>query len=437
MAGDEQYRAAAPDEVATRTVSVEHGAHAPHDASARFRIAIVGGGAAGVSAAAALRRRLQRDETIALIEPSSTHCYQPGLTLVGGGLWPLERTRRPTARLVPRGVQWLQDRVTTLDPERNRLELAGGRELSYDYLIVCPGLVLDWQRVPGLAEALGDGRVCSIYDSDSAADTAQRLRAFRGGRALFTQPPMPIKCPGAPQKIVYLAADQWRQRQVLARTRIEFALAADTLFSVPEYVPTLERVAGRYGVALGYRTRLTAVDGPNARATLVRTDELGASTEWTQEYDLLHAVPPQGPPPFVRDSALADTDGWIDVDPVTLQHRRYTNVFGLGDATSVPTSKTAAAVRAQVPVVVTNLEAAMCGAETALHYSGYASCPLITGYGRVVLAEFVYGRRVRPSLPWNSTRERRSAWWLKTRFLPWMYWWRLLKGRDLPLVSRH
>ncbi len=437
MAGNEQYRVALPDEAGTRAASAEHGTHAPHDASARYRIAIVGGGAAGISVAAALRRRLGRDETIVLIEPSPTHCYQPGLTLIGGGLWPLERTRRPTDELIPRGVEWVREYVAALDPERNRLELADGRGLAYDYLIVCPGLVLDWQRIPGLSEALGDGRVCSVYDPESAADTARRLRAFRGGRALFTQPPMPIKCPGAPQKIVYLAADQWRRRRVLTRTRIDFALAGDALFSVPEYVPTLERVADGYGVALGYRTRLTAVDGPNARATLVRTDGLGATTEWTQAYDLLHAVPPQRPPAFVRDSVLADGDGWVDVDPATMQHRHYANVFGLGDATNVPTSKTAAAVRAQVPVVVANLEAAMRGAQAALHYSGYASCPLITGYGRVVLAEFVYGRRVRPSLPWDSTRERRSAWWLKTRFLPWMYWRRLLRGRDLPLVSRH
>lgn len=435
MADHEQYRTAVPD--AYGTASVERDRQAPHDASPQYRVAIVGGGAAGVSVAAALRRRLGRHETIALIEPSPTHCYQPGLTLVGGGLWPLERTRRPTAGLIPPGVEWVQEHVTVLDPERNRLELTDGRTLPYDYLVVCPGLVLDWQRIPGLPEALGDGRVCSIYDPHSAADTAQCLRAFRGGRALFTQPPMPIKCPGAPQKIVYLAADQWRQRRDLARTHIEFALAADALFSVPEYVPTLERVAARYEVGLHCRTRLTAVDGPKARATLVRTDSVGATTEWTQQYDLLHAVPPQGPPPFVRDSALADAAGWVDVDPATLQHRRYANVFGLGDATSVPTSKTAAAVRAQVPVVVANLEMAMRGAQPALHYSGYASCPLITGYGRVVLTEFVYGRRVRPSLPWDSTRERRSAWWLKTRFLPWMYWRRLLRGRDLPLVSRH
>ncbi len=437
MTGNQQSRAVARDEARYRAASAEHDGRTPRDTSLRYRIVIVGGGTAGISVAAALRRRLDRDEAIALVEPSPTHCYQPGLTLVGGGVWPLERTRKPTGGIVPRGVEWLQDHASVLDPERNRLELTGGGGLSYDYLIVCPGLVLDWQRIPGLAEALDDGRVCSIYDPDSAADTARRLRAFRGGRALFTQPPMPIKCPGAPQKIVYLAADHWRRRRILADTRIDFALAADALFSVAEYVPTLERVAQRYDVALGYRTRLKAVDGPNARATLVRTDELGATSEWTQQYDLLHAVPPQGPPAFVRDSALADANGWVDVDPATLQHRRYPNVFGLGDATSVPTSKTAAAVRAQVPVVVANLEAAIGGTDAALHYSGYASCPLITGYGRVVLAEFVYGRRVQPSLPWDSTRERRSAWWLKTRFLPWMYWRRLLKGRDLPLLSRH
>lgn len=393
-----------------------------------LRIVVVGGGTAGLACAAALRHQLPPSDSITLIEPSATHYYQPGFTLVGGAGWPLRRVQRAASQLVPSGVAWVQEAVATFDPDRSRLVLADGREMAYDYLIACPGLALDWGRIPGLAEALGDGRVCSIYDAPSAADTATRLRTFQGGRALFTQPPMPVKCPGAPQKIVYLAADQWRRRGVLGRTRLGFVTAADALFSVPEYVPTLEGVAARYGVEVDYRTRLTAVDGPRARASFVRSGEHGA-VEWTEPYDLLHVVPPQGPLPVVRASPLADTEGWIDVDPGTLRHRRYANVFGLGDASSAPTSKTAAAVRAQLPVVVANLQAAMAGELPPLEYSGYASCPLITAHGRVVLAEFVYGRKVRPSLPWNSTRERCSAWWLKTRFRRGCYWQRLLKGR--------
>jgi len=401
------------------------------------KIAIVGGGTAGVAVAAALRRRLPRHDRIVLIEPSAIHHYQPGFTLVGGGVWTRARTEADQSRVVPAGVTWVQDRVTAFDPDTSRLYLGDGSIVAYEYLVACPGLALQWHRVPGLAEALGDGRVVSIYSAEGAADTWQRTRALERGQALFTQPPMPVKCPGAPQKIVYMAGDYWRRRGRGSPIEQRFRTATPSLFSVPAYAPTLERVAARYGVDVGYATRLVAVDGPAALATFERAREDGTRERWQEGYDLLHAVPPQGPLDVVAESPLADAHGWIDVDAATLQHRRYRNVFGMGDASSVPTSKTAAAVRAQLPVVVANLEAVMDGDAPPLRYSGYASCPLITAYGKVVLAEFEYDKRVRPSVPWDSTRERRSAWWLKTRLLPWMYWQRLLKGRDLPVVQRH
>lgn len=403
----------------------------------QVRVAIMGGGTAGVAVAAALRRQLDSHHEIVLIEPSLTHHYQPGFTLVGGGVRPLAWARRNEAELIPAGVRWIRQRVIAVDPDRNRLELADERVVQYDYLVACPGLELQWERIPGLGEALGDGRVCSIYSPESAANTWERIRALNGGRALFTQAPMPIKCPGAPQKIVYLAADHWRRSGVREQIELRFCTAAPSLFSVAEYVPTLEGVADRHGVHVEYSARLVQVDGADARATFERTAADGSTERWSESYDLLHAVPPQGPTAVIRNSPLGDADGWLDVDQETLRHQRYPNVFGIGDATSVPTSKTAAAVRAQLPVVVANLCAAIAGNEPALRYSGYASCPLITCHGKVVLAEFVYGRKLAPSLPWDSTRERRSAWWLKTRLLPWMYWKRLLRGVDLPLVARH
>ena len=400
-------------------------------------VAVVGGGTAGIAAAAALRRSLPASDRIVLIEPNARHYYQPGFTLVGGGVWRAGQTSCPQSEVIPPGVTWLQTRVSAYEPEHDRLQLADGRSVAYGYLVSSPGLELEWDRIPGLTDALGDGRVGSIYSLSTATDTWARIRAFRGGRALFTQPPMPIKCPGAPQKVVYMAADYWRRQGVLGDTTLRFRTATPGLFSVTEYVPTLEAVCRRYGIGVGYGARLVSVDGPRAIATFERQSADGATARWEERYDLLHAVPPQGPTAAARISTLADADGWLDVDPETLQHRRYRNVFGMGDATSVPTSKTAAAVRAQLPVVVANLLAVMAARTPAMHYSGYASCPLITAYGKVVLAEFVYGRKVEPSLPWDSTRERRSAWWLKTKLLPWMYWQRLLRGRDLPLVARN
>lgn len=403
----------------------------------RAKVVIVGGGTGGVAAAAALRQRLPAHDRIVVVEPSATHHYQPGFTLVGGGVWDQARAQRHESGVIPDGVTWVRERVSAFDPQANRVHIADGRVLRYEYLVASPGLELQWHRVPGLSEALGDGRVVSIYTAGGASDTWRRIRSLERGRALFTQPPMPVKCPGAPQKIVYMAGDYWRRQGRAAAVDQRFRTATPSLFSVPEYTPTLEKVAARYGIDVAYRAQLVAVNGPNAVATFERTGDQGDSERWDESFDLLHAVPPQGSLPVVAESPLADAHGWIDVDAFTLQHARYANVFGLGDATSAPTSKTAAAVRAQLPVVVANLEAVMAGEAPKLHYSGYASCPLITAYGRVVLAEFEYDKRVRPSLPWDSTRERRSAWWLKTRLLPWMYWQRLLKGGDLPVVQRH
>lgn len=402
----------------------------------RQHVAIIGGGTAGTATAAALARGVPGID-ITLIDPARTHYYQPGFTLVAGGVFTPEQVARAQHEQMPAGVHWRQQYVARIEAAAHRLVLDDGTTIHYDYLIVAPGLELDWDAVPGLRAALGDGRVCSMYYAEGARDTWERINAFRGGRALFTMPPMPIKCPGAPQKIVYLAGDLWRRRRLLGQTDIGFRLATDSLFSVAEYVPTLEGVARRYGVNLSCRTRLVRIDAGAREAEFVRTESDGSTTTWREPYDLLHAVPPQRAPAVVRDGPLADATGWVGVDPETLRHREFGNVFALGDAAGLPTSKTAAAIRAQVPVLVANLRAAIAGEELPLRYSGYASCPLITGYGRVVLAEFVYGRKVTPSLPWDSTRERRSAWWLKTRFLPWMYWQRLLRGVDLPLLSRH
>jgi sulfide:quinone oxidoreductase len=395
-------------------------------------VAIVGGGAAGITVAAELRRR-SKDLSIAIIEPSETHAYQPGWTLVGAGVFRLRQTLRQEKRLIPNGVTWIRGAVASFHPEENQVELQDGRQVGYRYLVVCPGLKLDWDKVAGLKEALGQHGVCSNYSPKTAEYTWECIRSFKGGTALFTQPPMPIKCAGAPQKIMYLAADRWRGRRLVKPANVEFCLAGDVLFGVPFFVPPLERAVAEYGIQTNFKHNLVAINGPSKTATFETTSVGGKPVRITRPFDMIHVTPPQSAPDFIRASPLANAAGWVEVDPATLRHPEHGNVFALGDVAGTSNAKTAAAVRLQAPVVVQNLLAVMEGETPAAIYDGYGSCPLTTAYGKVVLAEFTYGGRVTPTFPLDPRVPRTSAWLLKTKFLPFMYWNMMLRGNEFDI----
>ncbi|HZC98548.1 MAG TPA: FAD/NAD(P)-binding oxidoreductase, partial [Bradyrhizobium sp.] len=382
-------------------------------------ILIVGGGAAGITVAAQLKRRDPRLD-IAIVEPSEAHSYQPGWTLVGAGVFTRAQTERREERLIPKGVSWIKAAATTFMPADNLVRLSDGRSVRYSWLIMCPGLKLDWGKIEGLDGTLGRNGVCSNYRPDMAEYTWKLIQDFRGGTALFTQPAMPIKCAGAPQKIMYLMADHLRRRGRLSASSLQFCLAAEALFGVPFFVPPLQRAVDSYGIQLNYRHDLKAIDGAAKTAIFSVTDSEGTLNEVTKRFDMIHVVPPQTGLDVVRSSPLANAAGWIEVDPATLRHVRYPNVFALGDAASTSNAKTAAAVRIQVPVVANNLLAAMKGGALPLTYDGYGSCPLTVAYGKIVLAEFAYGGKVTPSFPLDPRVPRRSMWYLKTKLLPWL-----------------
>lgn len=405
--------------------AVEHGIK-------QYTVLVVGGGTGGISVAARLKR-LRPALNIGLIEPSEYHYYQPAWTLVGGGCYEAQNTRRRTRDCVPAGVDLIGDRVEAFEPEQHRVVLQSGARIGYSFLVVAAGIQLDWNAIAGLNETLGQNGVTSNYRYDLAPYTWQCIRQFRGGAALFTQPPMPIKCAGAPQKILYLAADALRKRHVAAELR--FLTPGATMFGVPFYAKALDKVMAAYDARPSYGYRLIAVDGA-ARKAVFEVLKDGTKTEETLPFELLHVVPPQSAPAFIRNSALADTGGWLEVDKATLQHLRYPDIFGLGDCTSTPNSKTAAAVKNQAPVLVTNLLQALDGAGEQASYDGYASCPLTTSAGKVMLAEFCYDGVVAPSFSADPRRPRRFYWWLKRTFLPYLYWNILLKGRRWPIVHK-
>ena len=395
-----------------------------------FDVVIVGGGSAGLGTAASLLKR-RNYLRLAVVEPSEDHHYQPGLTLVGTGHFNPNNITRREADLIPDGVTWVKGAAATFRPESNEVVLEDGRVLAYQALVVAPGLTLDWDGIDGAREALGKHGVCSNYSPEHAPYTWAQIQKLRSGRALFTQPSMPIKCAGAPQKALYLACDRWRKAGVLGDINVQFHNAGGVLFGVAHFVPTLEGYMKRYGAELCFTSTLTAIDGPGKTAHFKRTGADGTVEESAVPFDFLHFVPPQKAPAFVASSPLADEAGWLAVDPETLAHPKYDNVFGAGDVVGTSNAKTMAAARKHAPTVAENLLARLDGRPMPMAYDGYGACPLTVEAGRVVLAEFGYGGKLLPTFPIEPAVPRFSQWILKRHLMPYIYWDLMLKGHEL------
>lgn len=390
------------------------------------KIVIVGGGAAGISVAARLATHL---DDIAIIEPSDRHYYQPLWTLVGAGCAARETSERSQASVMPRGVVWIRDAAAAFDPDSNAVTTVNDKTIEYEVLVVCPGIQLDWDRIPGVSGTLGQNGVSSNYTFDLAPITWEFIQGTTSGNAVFTMPSGPIKCAGAPQKIAYLASDYWRQKGVLKDINVHLVLPTASMFGVPVFSEALARVAKDYGIHVHFESELDSID-PDSKNANFRS--MTSDHRFAIDYDFLHVVPPQSAPDWIKQSSLS-TDaptGYVDVDKHTHQHPRYPNIFSLGDAGSTPNSKTGAAIRKQAPVVAANVTAQLAGKAPHEHYGGYASCPLTTSRSKMLLAEFDYTMEHRPCLPViDLTKPRRDLWFLKKYGLPFMYWNLMLNGR--------
>jgi sulfide:quinone oxidoreductase len=392
-----------------------------------FEVLIIGGGTAGLTVAAQLATRSQPPQ-IGLIEPSPTHYYQPLWTLVGGGIFQREASARNEADFVPDGVTWIREPATSIDPGRQTVQTPETGAITYDYLVVAAGIQLGWSKIAGLSESVGkpETGVCSNYSYDTVSSTWDAIRSFRGGTAIFTEPTTPVKCGGAPQKIMYLAEEAFRRNGVRDRARVVFMNAKASLFTAPYYIPALERVIESRGMEVKLAHDLQALR-PDAKEAVFKNLKTGEDV--IVHYDMIHVTPAMSAPDFVRASGLTNADGWVEVDKHTLRHVRFPNVFSLGDNSSLPTSKTGAAIRKQAPVLVENLLAVRAGRAPAAVYDGYTSCPVVTGRGKLIMAEFDYDKNPVESFPFDQRQERFSMYALKAYALPQMYWHGMLRGR--------
>jgi sulfide:quinone oxidoreductase len=388
-------------------------------------IVIVGGGNAGISVAAQLSRVLRKPD-IAIIEPSRTHYYQPLWTLVGAGVFPKEVTERDESTYIPDGATWIQDAVTEFLPDENAVLTRDGKKITYDYMVVAPGIQIDWDKISGLKENIGRHGICSIYAYEHVDKTWECIRNFKGGNAIFNFPNTPVKCAGAPQKIMYLADDHFRRAGVRDRANVIYASAGKAIFGVKKYALALQQVVARKDIEPRYKHNLIEIRSQAKEAVF---EHLETGEKVVLPFDMIHVTPPMSAPDCVKQSPLADADGWVEVDKHTLQHTRYPNIFGLGDASSLPTSRTGAAIRKQAPVLVKNLIAASRGKALPARYDGYAACPLVTGYGRLIMAEFDYDGNPQETFPFDQSKERYSMYLLKAYGLPLLYWHGILRGR--------
>lgn len=416
-----------------------------------YQILVIGGGTGGIMTAANLLSK-NKSLDIGIIEPAEWHYYQPAWTLVGAGTYDYEKSRRSMSSVMPSGADWIKDYATVFKPEDNTVETKENGAITYDFLIVSPGLVMDTSLIEGLTESLGKGVVCSNYTDPKY--TWEVLKSFKGGNAVFTQPTTPIKCGGAPQKIAYLAADYIKKNGLKNKSNVVFATPGSVIFGVKEIRESLMQVISKYGIHFKPFYAPIKIDGANQIVTfkVVGTGEntciinqdnelketMSGESIIEMPFDILHLAPPQTAPKFVKESLLVNDAGWLDVDKNTLQHNKFANIFGLGDVAALPTAKTGAAIRKQVPVVSDNILQLIAHSKKGnKSYNGYSSCPLVTGYGKMILAEFDYDNNFIPDpklkqmLVFNSEKEHWRLWMLKKYGLPYLYWNKMMKGKEV------
>ncbi|KAL5019789.1 hypothetical protein ScPMuIL_002681 [Solemya velum] len=437
-----------------------------HRQTKRYKLAIVGGGAGGCSTAAKFANKLGKGRVV-VIEPSKYHYYQAMWTFVGAGIEEVEHSARPMKKVLPKAADWIQAGAISFDPENCSITCSNGDKVEYEYLVIAMGLKLDFEKVEGLTDALAnDDAVCTNYTYEHCTKTFKSLQNFKEGNALFTFPGQPVKCGGSAQAIMYLMDDYLRKANKRDRATIIFKSTAAALFGVPQYADTLNTLAVDRDIDTRFGWNLTSVNSEKKRgdiqwqrwrhfsdkevalcfcrrgpsgcvtSTLCRRHRMACNGQcayvrspgYWSNYSFLHVVPPMMGPTELQGSSLAGECGFLDVDKFTLQHVKYPNIFGIGDCTNIPTSKTAAAVACQSGVLRRNLNSVMEGTNEMRKYTGYTSCPIVTQEGKCLMTEFDFEGNLLETFPLNQATPRFTMYHVKKTIMPFLYWNMLLKG---------
>ena len=396
--------------------------------TAKHQILIVGGGTAGITVAARMLRKGYSD--VAVIEPSSTHYYQPLWTLVGGGQAKASTTERPESSVMPKGATWIKNAANAFDPDNNTVTCADGATYAYDVLVVCPGHPA---RLEGHRRTRGRPRprrrVVELPVRPRAAHLGLHPQHAVGHRGVHRSRPVRSSAPARRRRSRTWHRDYWRKQGVLNDIDVHLVMPGPRLFGIPAIADSLDAVIADYGITLHSSSEVTSVDAASRKVAVTSVGPGGTDT--MLPYDVLHAVPRQSAPDWIKSSPLSTGDavGYVEIDKHTMQHVRYPNVFSLGDAGSSPNSKTGAAIRKQAPVVVDNIDAFLKRQPLRASYDGYSSCPIVTSSHAMLLAEFDYDLNLKPSFPLlDPTKPHRAYWYLKKYGLPFMYWNLMLKG---------
>lgn len=393
------------------------------------KVLVLGGGTGGCTMAAKFARKLKGSNQVIVVEPSEVHYYQPLFTLIGGGISPFKHSKKLMKDVLPRKAKWIKDSVIGFDPENNQITTCNGDIVQYDILIVALGLQIYWNEIPGLEEGLKnlDSQVCSIYGSETVQHVFNKIKRTRDGNAIFTYPNTPVKCPGAPQKIAYITEDYFRETNVRNNIEVVYNTSLPVIFGVKKYADVLWHICNERKICVNTSTNLVYIDLNKQEATFEKLNNPGET--YTMEYSLLHVCPPMGPPDVLKQHPkLTDEAGFLNVDAGTLQHVKYSNIFGIGDCLNTPNSKTMAAAAAQAKVLYTNVLDNLAGKAMRKKYSGYTSCPLVTGQGKCILAEFDYKLQPMETFPMDQSKEMYFVFLLKKYFFPFIYWNLMLRG---------
>lgn len=422
--------------------------------AAKGKIVIIGGGAAGISMAARFTRWLENPD-VTLIDPSDRQFYQPGFTLIASGVYQPDEVYKPQEKCIPAGVRWIKDSAAAIDPVKNEVTTKNNGKIAYDFLVLTPGLQINWNLVEGIShDKLGEGNAHCIYDFVGAQRTWKAIQEFsqKGGRGIYTDTYTKHKCGGAPKKICLLTEHHTRKENTRDKVVLDYFTAAHELYDVPYFTPRLEEIYKERNISVTLNYRIKGIDTASKKVHFNKIEKIEKEikdkltgkiskvedkiiTPYTEEYDFLHFTPPMSAPDFVREAGLGWTEGklaaesWVMVDKETLVHKTYNNIISLGDVAGIPTSKTSAAIRMQVPLAAKNLISLMEGKAPTEKYDGYAACPIVTEYGKVLLCEFDYNKDPKPSIPFvDASHEQWLAWILKVYILKPMYFHGMLNG---------